>query len=268
MPEQAIPLIRQFAPAVAEHKQLLSKYGAVIAQQGPAGQQMSAAIREWERVAGNFESAMKQFVAQAPQAIGGHFDRAIKLAEQAVAEKKPAFFGGGIADQLRFATVKLQVLEAITDGQGDTYASLKQRSEETTTKIAEMEAMLSEDIIRGNRLPPDRYNAADREQLLALVRESWLKRNPDDEILQVRLIPAEWKRETRWEWSEGNRAWEKVDRSQLQASVIVRLDDTKALRCVVNLVKNLMENDRVRAYPWEKPEKPSPQFILLLENVK
>lgn len=267
-PELAIPLIRQFPPAVEEYKRLVAKYGAVIAQQGPAGQQMSAAIKRWERVAGDLESAMKQFVQEAPQSVGGHFDQAIKLAEQAVAEKKPAFFAGGVADQMRYAQVKMEVLEAITAGQGDVYASLKKRFEETAAKIASIEASLAEDIIRGNRLPPDRYAGADREQLVALVRARWLESNPKDEILAVRLIGTEWKRETRWEWSSGNRAWEKVDRSRLQANVIVRMDESKALLGVVNLVKNHMEADVVTAPPWDKPDKPSPQFILLLEQVK
>lgn len=103
---------------------------------------------------------------------------------------------------------------------------------------------------------------------MALVRSRWLESNPKDEILTVRLIGAEWKRETRWERSSGNRAWEKVDRSRLQANVIVKLHGSKALLGVVNLVKNHMEADVVTAHPWDKPDKPSPQSILLLEHVK
>ncbi|MEM8876129.1 MAG: hypothetical protein AAGD32_17935, partial [Planctomycetota bacterium] len=191
-------------------------------------------------------------------------DQAQALINQAINEQKPAFFGehGGINQQLGFAETRINLIAAIEPGREAAY---QQRYDNLVAQASEGEKMLRETIIANNRGPDDRYRGADRDALIAKVREAYLAEYPNDTILAIRMPVENWERITKWEWFNG--AFHKVDYSKLQASVIVQTSDTEATYYPVNLRINHLKNNQLNASPWSKEGAPV-RWTMLLKNVK
>jgi hypothetical protein len=70
-------------------------------------------------------------------------------------------------------------------------------------------------------------------------------------------------------WRYQNREWYLVDRSKVQAQVIVKRDAKIAEVHPVNIWKDHVNNDKVSAFPlFDAKEELSPQSLLLVEKVK
>lgn len=202
-----------------------------------------------------------------PGAIDADIARANQLIQTAVTEKRPAYFGrdAGIAQWVGYAEQKTKMLKAIDPAAGEnaekSLASLRDAS-------AAAQKSLAQEIINNNKKPAERYSGPDVEALRTQVAATWKETYADDEILVV-IFPTEgWSRTTRWDWSRGNQAFEKVDYDHLQARLYYKHDEKHAIEVPVNIYKDYMKGERIVIKPWEKETDTPVTRMFLLDNLK
>jgi len=85
----------------------------------------------------------------------------------------------------------------------------------------------------------------------------------------VKIPGSDWKRDTRWTWYPTSKTWEKTDRSKLQAQLLVTSKtDPKLLEVhVVDLFKDHLSNDALKAVRWDDKDVPV-QNLILADKVK
>jgi hypothetical protein len=187
-----------------------------------------------------------------------------KIADQAVAEQKPLFFTGGIPQQLGFAEEMLELCQSLDKKMA---AALNKEVEQLKAYLKKTEHSLRTAIIAANTLPSDRYRGDDRATLEKKAADTWKKIEPDAEVLTVRLPNEKWKREILWRNQTGT--WYKIDRSRMQAQVIVKHDDKLAEIRPINLWIDHLSQNALTGTPYhEKGEELQPSFLLSLEKVK
>ena len=126
---------------------------------------------------------------------------------------------------------------------------------------------LKDVIITSNQLPPDRFQGADRDVLSKLAIQAWKEREPNAKVLAVRIPSQEWKREVLWRNQTGT--WYKIDRSKVQVQVIVQHDAKLAVVRPVNLWKDHLDNNQIKAFPFHDENiELRPQGFLVLDNAK
>jgi hypothetical protein len=100
-----------------------------------------------------------------------------------------------------------------------------------------------------------------------LAIQTWKQSEPNAQVLAVRFPSQAWDRETLWRWQ--NTTWYKIDRSKLQAQVIVKVDDRIAAIRPINLWKDHLKNDQINALPlFGKDEALPPSSYMLVEKVR
>jgi hypothetical protein len=260
----AAELAKQLPALKEEGDRLLKKYAPLLSKNTDASRNLQSNAKRLSYQVGKFEEALGKQKQALPQQIEADIAQAANLADQAVKEQKPAFFPGGVAQNLNFAQNKLVLYEAL-DSAGA--AKLKAKLDQTRDAVKKQEASLAGAIIEANELPPDTYAGADKAGLIQRATDAIKKQNPKAEVLAVRIPKSQWERETKWRYE--NREWRKIDRSRLQAEVIVKRDDKIAEVRPVNLWTDHINNDAVSAIPLlGEKEELSPGNLLPLTKVK
>jgi hypothetical protein len=253
-------------PAIKEELDRIStKYAPLLARQGggsapnlrDGSKRLSYSIQQ-------FEMAIAREKQSLPQQIDADLAQVNSLTETAVRESRPAYFGGGIADNLRFAEERLTLYEALDPEGAKASAAKIAQARETVKK---QEATLAGAIIAANELPADKYAGSDKADLSRRATETIKKQNAKAEVLAVRFPVEKWSRETKWRYE--NRTWRLIDRSRLQAQVIVKRDDSVAEIRPVNLWTDHTNNDAISATPlFGEKEELSPGNLLPVAKVK
>jgi hypothetical protein len=220
----------------------------------------------FQRQIGFYDNRIDRFKQDAPTQVGNHLDEAEKMSDEAVSDKKPLFFTGGIPQRMKWADEKLTVLAVIDP---DTAKPLRERYEKLKADLPGKEAQLQQEIIAANELPQDNYSESDRKDVVKLLTDTWIGKHADDKVLAVRIPGRQWKRDTRWTWRSSSKAFEKTDRSHLQGQVIVVSSEDPKIAIVhpVDLYKDHLSNDAVNAVPWSDKDV-TVQDMLLVEKVK
>jgi hypothetical protein len=264
-PARAAEIVMQLPAARREHARVTKAYAALAQRDTEAGKRVTAATRFFAEREKSFAEAMARRAKELPSEIRADLDQVTKTAEEAVAEKKPLYFTGGIPQQLGFAESKLPLLAALDPRAA---APLEKALEDARQDVQQKQASLRDLIIAQNDLPPDKYAGPDKAALAARATAAWKKVQPDAEVLAVRFPSEKWKRETKWELQ--NTTFYKVDRSRLQAQVVVRHDDKLAVVRAVNLWTDHVDADALSAIPLDADAagELDPQSVLLIEKVK
>lgn len=261
---QAAEIIKQVSAAEAERQRLVKKYALLIHQQTEDGKRIEGVSNGFTKNLKAFAAAAKEQQAALPGQIREHLAEVRRIADEAVQEQKPLFFTGGIPQTLGFAEEKLALLETLD---ADAAKRLKDELAKTRADLKVKQDALRETIVNANELPADNYAGADRKTLEELAAKIWKKQQPDAEILTIRFPAQNWKHEVRWEYSNGT--WYKIDRSKLQAQVILKYNDRLAVNQPVNLRMDHLSNDALSGFPFRTlDEELLPHAFILLEKVK
>lgn len=261
---EAAAIIKQVAAASAERDRLTQKYAILIHQQTDDGKRIEGLSNGFAGNVKDFAAAANEQKASLPDQIRKDLEEVKQIAEEAVKERKPLFFTGGIPQVLGFAEEKLALLEALD---ADAAKRLAEEIAKLKLDLKAKQDSLRDLIINANELPADNYTGADRKELEEMAAEIWKKQQPDAEILMIRFPAQKWKREVRWEYSNGT--WYKIDRSKIQAQVIVKYNDKLAVNQPVNLRRDHLSSDALTAYPFRSAdEELLPRAFLLMEKVK
>jgi hypothetical protein len=262
--EQAARVIGEAQAAVVEHDRITKAYYVIIHQQTEEGKRLGGVSKGFSSNFTDFMVAVDRERATLPSQIQSDFDKAISLADQAVQEQKPLFFTGGVAQNLDAARDKM-VLYAALDASGS--KAMQDKLAQVEAELKKRSSLLKDAIIAANSLPPNLYQGADRAALESLALKTWKKEQPNSTLMTVRIPSENWKREVLWRNQTGT--WYKIDRSKLQVQLIVEHDDRLAVVRPVNLWKDHLSNDQIKAFPFHSiKDELQPMSFLPKDKVK
>jgi myosin heavy subunit len=259
----AAETVKQLPALKEESARLLKKYEPLLRQKTPDSENLKNSAKRLDHFVQQYEAALAREKDQLPKQIESDLAQANKLAEQGVKEKKPAFFTGGVAQNLGFAEDRLILYDAVDPGGAK---PLKAKLDQAREDVKKQEASLADVIIAANAMPDDKYSGPDKADLVKRATDAVKKQNPKAEVLAVRFASGKWQRDTKWRYE--NREWRKIDRSRIQAQVIVKRDDKLAEVRPINLWTDHMNNDApsATALYGEKDELP-PSSLMLVSKV-
>ncbi len=264
--EALAEIIREDAQALRESQRIGQTYAPLVDQHTEPGQRMTRMQEYFTEHRTAFSKELAEYRKELPAAFDKDLQEADRLAEDAVANAKPAFFGetGGISQQFGFAQSKLLVLKAFGEADAKPFADKLAASQQ---RMKERAKALEAQIIATNELPPDRYTAEDRADLIRRATEAFAAQQGGAQVLAVRIPSEAWTRDTRWRWSGDS--FSKFDSSHLQIQLLVKQDEKLAVIRPINLYKNHLQGDTISASPLDgaKDELP-PQRYLPIEKIK
>jgi len=76
--------------------------------------------------------------------------------------------------------------------------------------------------------PEDNYDGSDKDKFDKMIRKSWKKKYPKDNILGVHFHATDWKRTKNKRWNGAISAWQYTDVSVLPVRVVVKTDSKVA----------------------------------------
>ncbi len=210
-----------------------------------------------------FESAMKNYASL--ESLTRDVEHVKKMIDMAVQNKSPAYFqpGNDIALRQQSIALRLRVLEKIAP---DSLELRKSRKIATAlaNEVQQAQRTLLDDILQLNQLPTDNYRKPDRDELLKLVEETWLKVKPNEKPIQVGLIGSDWTRTKKWEIQ--NRVLYEVDQSRLQGFVVVAHDE-KTFACRhIQLNRDHINNEKTTAWNLSVVQSPPTPMELILKS--
>src|SRR5262249_53489472 len=150
---------------------LATKYADALKQKSRDADANNRVLRYFDEQFGNFERAVNDFAAAAPAQIDKDVDDALKMGQDAVANKRPLYFGekGGVRQHLTWAQTRYNLLAAISPDSPDTAAG-KKKIDAANEQVKQMKASLNDAIIASNQVPPEQYSGPDKVQLIDLVK--------------------------------------------------------------------------------------------------
>jgi hypothetical protein len=244
-PKQAADLAVRVEDDTKTLASLAQTYKPIIQQHTPEGKEFSYALNSATNNIKQFRQRCQTYVDKGEATIGETLAKALKMAEQAAADKKPAFFTGGVRQQMDIAKKNLQVYVAIVGEKDEKTLRVQAAFDESSKKIETLRSSLKEEILASTKTPPDLYKGADKAKLKGLVEAEWKKLYPKDQLLSVRFITPEWKRNSGADWSAAFKRWEDFDHSDMTVRVVVKNDDKLSTLYWVYLTKDHKSNDLV-----------------------
>lgn len=248
---QAAEIYKQMEPAREELIRIAKKYLPIMLQKTPEGEMLDSRGSSALGSIQGYQAAAEQQRQTLPGEIRQHLAEADRIAAEAVAEQKPLFFTGGVPQEMGFAEERM-ALYAVLATEAET-AKMQAEVDAMQASIKKRQESLRELIIRENTLPTDRYAGDDKPTLVAKAIEAWKRWEPDAEVLMVILPSENWKRETMWRYSNGT--WYKIDRSRMQAQVILKHDSKLAVNRPVNLWINHISNDELTSNIFDRSDR-------------
>jgi hypothetical protein len=262
-PATGAHLLEELPAAKSDLEHLRTKYAAPIAEGTPDGRRMDIAVDYLARKLAAFE----KFAAAQQEPFRAKLEKDLTdlaaLGEEAVAQKRPAYFAGGIPQRVEQLKTRLELMQAFDPTIGGQLAA---RLAGLEADFTEKQASLREAIIAANAPPADNYQGPDRAAVIAVATQVWKKRQPDAEILAVRIPSQAWEHEILWRWS--GTQWYKVDRSRMYLHLILKYDNQLALMRQITIWKNHLKGDEITATPlWEVDQGMEPMHFLPLAKV-
>jgi hypothetical protein len=143
--------------------------------------------------------------------------RAIEFAEKGLADMNPNMFSehSGTFQQLKEAEKLVEDFGKNTDAAKATEAIASAK-----ISVQALSDKYSEKSASSFKLPKDAYAGADKDALGKQVLAKWKAENPNDEILAVRFIKADWERKKESTFNNGT--WYHYDNSVLLTYVVIK----------------------------------------------
>ncbi|MFO0943726.1 MAG: hypothetical protein U0930_23570 [Pirellulales bacterium] len=210
-----------------------------------------------------FEKSLKNFASL--ELIEADAQHARKMIGMAIENKAPAYFQptSDIANRNRMIDVRIKALEKI-NAKAEQLTKAKQIAQELKSQIVEAQKKLLDQLLNLNQPPVDNYTKPDREELIKLVRSTWEKALPGSKPIKLGLIGSDWQRSKKWEIQ--NRTLYEIDRSRLQAFVIVHRDDRTVECRRIQLNRDHTKQDQTTAWLLNDPKSEPEPFELLLKS--
>lgn len=250
--------------ARTEAARVASLYAPLVLQRTEEGKQVDGTSRYFTERLTEFTTAADAQRTALPAEIAKDLKDAAAMADEAVVQKRPAWFSGGIPQRVSEISGKIALLEALDPPAG---TAPRKHLEDFKTELTAKEKALAESIIQQNPLPPDRYTGEDKAALIAKAIATWKEEQPDAEVLASFIADEKWKRDTQWRWETSG--WRFIDRSRLQVQLLVKHDDRLAVNRPINFSIDHTSSDTLSAGPLDAlADVLGPQRFVLREKIK
>lgn len=189
------------------------------------GGKESPLYRRYEKTAKaikGFQEQAGKFVGESEKLVPGLLSEAEEMAKKAAADKKPAFFTGGVKQKLDQAMARLKVCRGLLQKDDKRLIAMEEAHASAQKRIDVQAESLKSEILAATRAPDEKYKGADRQDIEKAIRAEWKKEWPKDEILGVKFHMESFDRSVKWSWSDGGNSWSKSDLSVLCVTVIVK----------------------------------------------
>ena len=257
---------QQAEAAKAECIRLAKKYARIMQQQTAQGESIEAYGNGFLRNHAAYLARAEELKGELPGEILSHLSEASRYADEAVANQKPAWFNGGIPQQMDFARERAELLRVIDPESGkELDAEIKQAE----AKLKEQAESLRELIIRENEMPADRFAGEDRDKAIETAISGWKVQQKEFKLLKVRIPSESWSRETKWTYSNGT--WYFSDRSRLQVRLLVADHENPELAIdrPINVIKDHQKGDTMIGVPlWGFEAELPPSSYMLRAKIK
>lgn len=267
-PEKLAHLITEDGVVLEEIQRIAKLYLPLVEQRTDPGERMENLFKHFQSKRNRFSEQLMAFKAELPAKFESDLAEAEKLAKEGVEKNRPAYFGehSGIAQRFGWAEDRVRILVAFDPEAAKPFQA---RLAKARADMKERAKVLEADIIKQNALPPDAYTGGDRAELIKIAKGAWAKLQPDAKVLAVRIPSQAWKRDTRWQHS-GELNFYKIDSSSVQVQLLIQHDAKLAVVRPINLYKNHLANDTIKASPMDavKDELPPHRFLLLEKITK
>ncbi|MEM1072675.1 MAG: hypothetical protein AAGH71_07635 [Planctomycetota bacterium] len=261
----AAETLAQAEASKAECLRIAQAYFRLIQQQTDQGKAIEGIGNGFLRNHAEFLAAAEAMRSTLPDEIRSDLATARQQGADAVAQQKPLWFTGGIPQVLGYAEDRLVLLAAIDP---DAALQLDRELAQTRTDLKTQADSLRELIIRENRMPGDGFQGPDRDEAIEIARSAWNVQQQEYEVLAVRIPAEQWRRETKWTFSNGT--WYFSDKSRLQVRLFVADHENPELAIdrVITVWKDHQAGDSMYGIPLRSfDETLEPSAYLLRDNV-
>ena len=263
---QAAAVLEQSDAANNEVKRIVKAYMRLIQQKTDEGKTISDVSNYFVKTNLKFRAAAESEKRKLPGKIRAHLAEADDISQDAVRNKKPLFFSGGIPSVMGFAKEKIELYTALDPSDAP---KLQKEYDDLQSAIGKRAKSLEALIIQQNQLPPNRYKGDDRDKIIAVAVDAWKYQQPKFTVLESCIPSEQWTRETMWRYSNGT--WYFVDRSKLQVQLVIADEKDKSLAVIipVNIWMNHQKGDTMIGSPlFSGDEKLQPNSYLLRSRIK
>jgi hypothetical protein len=244
-PKRGKELVTTYTDDANYFNTLSKKYVAIINAKTFEGENLVTRMKNIMEKMNMFLDAKKAYGEKLPAEIDGGINKALVMGKQAVVDKKPMFFTGGVKQLMDEALKDVEMLEIIK-GKEDAGA-IKGREFYSKSK-AELDAMaqtMEEEIIASTESPVELYSGSDKSTLKKMLGDKWKAKYPKEEVLAIVFSVENWKRDTSWAYNNSNE-WKKYDNSYIPVRVICKTTETIASIYVAYINKDHMNGDEIK----------------------
>lgn len=205
-------------------EECLVKYKSLIDAKTGAGNSILVKHKWFAKNAGKYQQSIEAWARTAPEQFESRLQQAVSMAEKAAKDKRPAFFTGGVQQQMDDAEKLLVVLKG-SPKPLPSLAAMEVKLKNTQARLDTLAGSLKEEIIASVKTPGDVYSGEDKAKLKAMIETAWKNAFPDETILAIRFHVENWIDDKGIRWDKGYSRWEQYDRSTLPAKVVIKSSD-------------------------------------------
>jgi hypothetical protein len=193
-----------------------------------------------------FEQAQKTYIENAVPDIEKLLKKTQDMVDQAVKEKRTAWFtGGGIQHNMTRTESRLNSFAVIKGEKNPQVKQLKVKFTKLSKDVKKAEETLKEEILASQKMPANAYRGRDKNTITSMAAKEWRKKHPGKPILAKGIAMPNWDRKTEWRYGSVDGKRYKVDRSSLQVWVIVKTDNLIATQYIVEFSKNHTKRNKI-----------------------
>jgi len=224
-PEKVAQLATEFPQVTTWCSQRYAEYKSLIIL---TGGKASPLYKRYEKTANSvkkFQAAASEFVGECEKEVPALCAEAVEMGEKAAADKKPAFFTGGVKQKLEQASARLTVCASLLPAEDPRLKAQSDAMAAAKAKCDTLAGSLKAEILAATRAPKDEYEGSDKATYEKAIRAAWSKEHAGDEILAVRFHMQQFDRDAKWTWHSADSSWNKSDMSVLCVTVVVKTND-------------------------------------------
>ncbi|MCK5683888.1 hypothetical protein KAJ27_07200 [bacterium] len=215
-----------------------------------------------------FSKARKEYMKDAAPDIENALLNAKKMLDQAIREKRTAWFKGGLNQKLSIAGEKIEIFASVEGENSPKVKELRSKFELLKKTVENARGNLSNGLLESQKMPEDKYSGNDKQEILTQAVEKWENKYSSLKVLSKGISMRKWDRKTEWrkESLDPTKKY-KVDFSEIQVWILVKTSEEIASSYIVELSKDHMKNDTFKVYV---PDINGNVFKtdMLLKNVK
>lgn len=224
-PEKVAQLATEFPQVTTWCSERYAEYKPLIIM---TGGKTSPLYKRYEKTATSvkkFQAAAGEFVGECEKEVPSLCAEAVQMGEKAAADKKPAFFSGGVKQKLEMATARITVCASLLPAEDSRMKAMNDAMVSAKAKCDTLAGSLKTEILAATRAPKDEYEGSDQAAYEKAIRAAWSNEHSGDEILAVRFHMQQFDRDTKWTWHSADSSWNKSDMSVLCVTVVVKTSD-------------------------------------------